>query len=63
MLGGQAEFPPFLSFFLSFFFFFFFYSKNLFIIYRDKGKKKLQFTKVIENYNLKLSLPLYMKNQ
>ena len=62
MLGGQAEFPPFLSFFF-FFFFFIFSSNNLFHIYRDKGKKKLQFTKVIENYNLKLSLPLYMKNR
>ena len=57
MLGGQAEFRPFLSFS------FFFSSNTLFHIYRDKGKKKLQFTKVIENYNLKLSLPLYMKNQ
>ena len=57
MLGGQAEFPPFLSFS------FFFSNNTLFHIYRDKGKKKLQFTKVIENYNLKLSLPLYMKNQ
>ena len=55
MLGGQAEFPPFL-------FFFFFFSNTLFHIYRDKGKKKLQFTKVIENYKLQ-SLPLYMKNQ
>ena len=57
MLGGQAEFRPFLSFS------FFFSSNTLFHIYRGKGKKKLQFTKVIENYNLKLSLPLYMKNQ
>ena len=57
MLGGQAEFRPFLSFS-----FFFFSSNTLFHIYRDK-EKKLQFTKVIENYNLKLSLPLYMKNQ
>ena len=56
MLGGQAEFRPFLSFS------FFFSSNTLFHIYRDK-EKKLQFTKVIENYNLKLSLPLYMKNQ
>ena len=28
-----------------------------------KKVAKLQVTKIIENYNLKLSLPLYMKNQ
>ena len=30
---------------------------------QQKKVANLQFTKVIENYNLELSLPLYMKNQ
>ena len=62
--------PQAIFFFVLFLFVFVFFFQQPFISYlhtkeklQQKKVAKLQFTKVIENYNLKSSLPLYMKNQ